>query len=273
MSTIQNLKNFIRHGKQARQSNSPHGEATTNVSNVHAQQQRFNGYAPPPNRDIAQQHAAGISEPNMQQGHAVHHQHQDMAQGAAGGYSVAAGGNNKQQAARAGDAAAKAVDDAQARKAKKDVDPSVLERIVAEERESKGKMPRYPGLERWHLVEKMGDGAFSNVYRARDTEGKYPEVAIKVVRKFEMNSSQVSSISTPSSSSERARAFVARAVHPTPSYARQHETSVFVGRHSPSSRVQGEDEKGSQGSRGAQYSSYGAARRFHLEHKYHVIGG
>ena len=42
------------------------------------------------------------------------------------------------------------------------------------------------------LIEKMGDGAFSNVYKARDLEGKAGEVAIKVVRKFEMNSSQVS---------------------------------------------------------------------------------
>jgi serine/threonine protein kinase len=47
-------------------------------------------------------------------------------------------------------------------------------------------------LERWTLIEKMGDGAFSNVYKARDTTGQVGEVAIKVVRKFEMNSSQVS---------------------------------------------------------------------------------
>ncbi|KAF2010585.1 hypothetical protein BU24DRAFT_427703 [Aaosphaeria arxii CBS 175.79] len=37
----------------------------------------------------------------------------------------------------------------------------------------------------------MGDGAFSNVYRAKDNTGQWGEVAIKVVRKFEMNSSQV----------------------------------------------------------------------------------
>ena len=74
----------------------------------------------------------------------------------------------------------------------KELDPSVIERIVAEERESQGKLPKYPGLERWTLIEKMGDGAFSNVYRAKDTTGQLGEVAIKVVRKFEMNSSQVS---------------------------------------------------------------------------------
>lgn len=43
------------------------------------------------------------------------------------------------------------------------------------------------------LLEKMGDGAFSNVYRARDTEGQYGQVAIKVVRKYEMNNMQVCS--------------------------------------------------------------------------------
>lgn len=65
-------------------------------------------------------------------------------------------------------------------------------KLVAEENASRSKFPRYQGLDRWELIEKMGDGAFSNVYRARDTEGKVGEVAIKVVRKFEMNSMQVS---------------------------------------------------------------------------------
>lgn len=74
------------------------------------------------------------------------------------------------------------------------VDREELARIVAEENESKGKLPKYPGLERWQLLEKMGDGAFSNVYKARDLsrENNVGEVAIKVVRKFEMNSNQVS---------------------------------------------------------------------------------
>ncbi|KAI1360778.1 CAMK/CAMK1 protein kinase [Xylaria arbuscula] len=65
-----------------------------------------------------------------------------------------------------------------------------LVKLVQEENESRSKFPRYPGLERWELVEKMGDGAFSNVYRARDRQGGAGEVAIKVVRKFEMNNMQ-----------------------------------------------------------------------------------
>ena len=59
-----------------------------------------------------------------------------------------------------------------------------------EEREQKGKMPKYPGLERYILLEKMGDGAFSNVFRAKDTTTQL-EVAIKVVRKYEMSAAQV----------------------------------------------------------------------------------
>lgn len=74
----------------------------------------------------------------------------------------------------------------------KRVDEANLAKLIAEENASKSKFPRYPGLERWELLEKMGDGAFSNVYRAKDLQGEYAEVGIKVVRKYEMNSMQVS---------------------------------------------------------------------------------
>lgn len=189
MSTIQNLKNFIRHGKQARDPKPPVAEPTTNVSNVHAQQHRAaQNTAPAPH--------AGNSEPILGANY-----HQDAPACPIGGYSTA-GVNNKNAAARAADVTAKAQGEQQKLHQSKaagvnaggvtDYDPQTLERLVVEERDSKGKMPRYPGLERWHLVEKMGDGAFSNVYRARDTQHQYPEVAIKVVRKFEMNSNQVS---------------------------------------------------------------------------------
>jgi serine/threonine-protein kinase RCK2 len=181
MSTIQNLKNFIRHGKQARDARSPPDTATTHVSNVHAQNRGFN-YG-----GVQQQHDNyGISDPNV-------YDHKPLQAAAPQQDFSAAAVDNRHVAAKAGHAAAQAVDDKQKRdKREKDYDPSVLERIVAEERESKGKLPRYPGLERWTLVEKMGDGAFSNVYRARDNNGQWGEVAIKVVRKFEMNSTQVS---------------------------------------------------------------------------------
>lgn len=182
MSTIQNLKNFIRHGKQARGQNT-HGDPTTNISPVNAHQQR---YSPPAPRNYN-----AVTEPNVAE-------HKPLQHGnyAAADYS-AANVDHRNVAAQAGGAAAKAAGDKQrlgregTAERSKELDASVIERIVAEERESKGKLPKYPGLERWTLLEKMGDGAFSNVYRARDNTGTTGEVAIKVVRKFEMNSSQV----------------------------------------------------------------------------------
>jgi hypothetical protein len=141
MSTIQNIKNFIRHGKQARLV-TPHAEPTTNVSTIHAEQQ------PQP---------VGQYSPALEAFDTGDRQGQNA--------------QKTEQSHR---------------------DRSVeIERLVAEENSNRSKMPKYPGLERWVLVEKMGDGAFSNVYRAKDVTGQFDEVAIKVVRKFEMNSNQV----------------------------------------------------------------------------------
>lgn len=185
MSTIQNLKNFIRHGKQARGANAPVADPTTNVSHVHAHQQqnRHQNHVPATQHD---QYA--ISDPNF-----GHHVAPPVVPAA--DYS-AANVDHRNVAAQAGGVAAKAAGDNQrlhggaGEHKAKNYDTSVIERIVAEERESKGKLPKYPGLERWTLLEKMGDGAFSNVYRAKDNTGQMGEVAIKVVRKFEMSSSQ-----------------------------------------------------------------------------------
>lgn len=151
MSTIQSLKNFIRHGKQARLV-TPHAEPTTNVSTVHAQHQRQpqGQYSPA---------AGNLDAIDSKQGNGHPHQ-QPQPKSAA---------------------------EAQGKRSR-DLE---IEQIVEEERQSRAKMPKYPGLERWILLEKMGDGAFSNVYRARDSTGQYDEVAIKVVRKYEMNSNQV----------------------------------------------------------------------------------
>ena len=184
MSTIQNLKNFIRHGKQARASNNTHADPTTSVSPVHAQQQRHQ--QPPP-----KQHH-GISDPTILEHKPLQHNAQPPLD------FSAANIDQRNVAAQAGGVAAQKAGEAQkinqggAKERKRDYDPSTIERIVAEEREAQGKFPKYPGLERFKLLEKMGDGAFSNVYRAKDLTGEFKEVAIKVVRKYEMNSNQVS---------------------------------------------------------------------------------
>ncbi|KAJ5903165.1 Serine/threonine-protein kinase srk1 [Penicillium tannophilum] len=146
MTTIQNIKNFIRHGKQARLVT--HSEPTTDVSTVHAEQEPHQGQFSP---------ALDSLDPDLR-------------------------GN--------GPAGSQKKSESQVRR-----DRSVeIERLVQEENVSRSKMPKYPGLDRWILVEKMGDGAFSNVYRAKDSTTEYGEVAIKVVRKFEMNSNQRANI-------------------------------------------------------------------------------
>lgn len=136
-------------------------------------------------------HMAPVSEPGI--GGAVGNQHAVLPEA----YSTAPG-DEKHRAARADGVAANHVEDQQmlhqggAAPAKgKRIDDAA--KLVAEENANRSQFPRYAGLERWELVEKMGDGAFSNVYRARDLEGDAGEVAIKVVRKYEMNSMQVSS--------------------------------------------------------------------------------
>ncbi|KAL9115759.1 MAG: hypothetical protein Q9227_000127 [Pyrenula ochraceoflavens] len=172
MSTIQNLKNFIRHGKQAKQTNAHAGDPTTNVSPVHAHQ--YNNY---------QHNAPAISDPNLAQ-----KQPQQQVAPIPGEYS-AANVDQKNVAAQAGNVAAKVQGDHQ--RIGRDDD---IRQLVEDERQQRDKMPKYPGLERWILMEKMGDGAFSNVYRAKDSKGQMGEVAIKVVRKFEMNANQRSNI-------------------------------------------------------------------------------
>ncbi|KAF4946345.1 hypothetical protein FGADI_11251 [Fusarium gaditjirri] len=147
MSTIQQLKNFIRHGKQARAAAPEEAPRKTEQQQAPTVQHKTAS-------DPSNAHYARAQEPVNEYG-----------------------------------------DDDYARsKNKKRVDDEKLAKLIAEENASKSKFPRYPGLERWELVDKMGDGAFSNVYRARDTTGQQGEVAIKVVRKYEMNSMQRSNI-------------------------------------------------------------------------------
>ncbi|KAH8901063.1 CAMK/CAMK1 protein kinase [Thozetella sp. PMI_491] len=170
MSTIQQLKNFIRHGKQAR---------ANNYDEVPRAKQE---YSPPqqpqalPKINMASEPVLGSSPPKNEK--------------LPEAYSVAPG-DAQNRVAQAGNVAAHQAEAGQTvgttQKSKRSED---IAKLVAEESASKSKFPRYPGLERWDLVEKMGDGAFSNVYRARDLEGDAGEVAIKVVRKFEMNSMQ-----------------------------------------------------------------------------------
>ncbi|KAK3335907.1 Pkinase-domain-containing protein [Cercophora scortea] len=176
MSTIQQLKNFIRHGKQARVANPDESARSKHDSSPPHHHQ------PPPKSNMAHP----ISEPELAAGSAPVHHHAAIPDA----YSAAAR-DGHHRVAQAGHAAAHHAEADQSLKSKtKRVPDDNIAKLVAEENASKGKFPKYPGLERWELLEKMGDGAFSNVYRARDLQGTAGEVAIKVVRKFEMNNVQ-----------------------------------------------------------------------------------
>ncbi|KAI1100314.1 CAMK/CAMK1 protein kinase [Jackrogersella minutella] len=172
MSTIQQLKNFIRHGKQARVTNYEESPRKHEYSaqQTTAQQQKAMGNVSEPGagqkrNSIHEAYSAqpGDNQNRVAQADAVAAHHAEANQNISGSPS-------SRSRSRAEDAHAA--------------------KIVQEENENRNKFPKYPGLERWELLEKMGDGAFSNVYRARDLKSNAGEVAIKVVRKFEMNNMQ-----------------------------------------------------------------------------------
>lgn len=62
-------------------------------------------------------------------------------------------------------------------------------RIVEEERRQRKKQLKYPNLHQYEMMEKLGDGAFSVVFKALHKEsGRH--VAIKVLRKYQMDNAQ-----------------------------------------------------------------------------------
>src|ERR1700710_819127 len=136
-------------GKQGRTIH-PQDDPTTHVSpinvNRHEQTPKNYDYAP------ASQNQYANSDPNVM----AHQAHQVPVGDAYSANTT----DQRNKGAQAGHAAAHAAGHHQKHgDAKKKVNQEELARIVAEENESKGKLPRYPGLERWTLIEKMGDGA------------------------------------------------------------------------------------------------------------------
>lgn len=75
---------------------------------------------------------------------------------------------------------------------KKKFDEAILAQMVEEEKRQSSKLPSYAGItDRYRLIEKMGDGAFSIVYKAHDlVSNEY--VAIKIVSKQQLDASEVS---------------------------------------------------------------------------------
>ncbi|KAI2782570.1 CAMK/CAMK1 protein kinase [Daldinia loculata] len=175
MSTIQQLKNFIRHGKQARVTNYEEPSRKHEYSPPQPAQQKTMGHVSEPGHTAGNGHRNNIPETYSAQPGDIQNQNRVAQADAAAAHHAEANQN---------------VSGTHSNKSKSRVDDTHAAKIVQEENENRNKFPRYPGLERWELLEKMGDGAFSNVYRAKDLEQNAGEVAIKVVRKFEMNNMQ-----------------------------------------------------------------------------------
>jgi len=176
MPVIDAFKNLIRHGKHAQSapaaSSSSSSSAnpssvlptTTNTDSIGSSQSQSQS------QSQASRHSKNVTQQPQQQSNQQQQQQQSQVYGGVQSKGTAA--------------------------APKQSDPMVTpdyrseaEQIVREEREQKERLPQYVGLEGFRLIEKMGDGAFSNVYKAIDrTSGQ--KVAVKVVRKYELNSSQ-----------------------------------------------------------------------------------
>ncbi|KAF8933499.1 hypothetical protein BGZ47_010846 [Haplosporangium gracile] len=157
---LEQLKNFIRHGKSGKDMKPRESSSSSSRSSKSRNASRNNS----PSRNTT----ASVGSPATATGGATATPADIQDNGAATAAAVNAANfnNNNTEAAS---------------------------RIVAEEKQQKSKMPVYPGLERYRLVEKMGDGAFSNVYKAYDTKMDRL-VAVKVVRKFELNAHQRANI-------------------------------------------------------------------------------
>ncbi|TKY86152.1 hypothetical protein EX895_004977 [Sporisorium graminicola] len=185
MPVLEQFKNFIRHGKAAREApegsiNDPSAGPAIQVHPAESSSSSRNtssGFAPqdkasPIPASTSQTHAGTSSTAKSHQQTQPDSQARDMKQ---------SNGNHLAVPAATSSSKGVAANEQYQREA---------ERIVAEEREASEKMPYYEGLsERFQLIKKMGDGAFSNVYKARDRQTGQ-KVAIKVVRKYELNSNQ-----------------------------------------------------------------------------------
>ncbi|KAG0046091.1 hypothetical protein BGZ83_008718 [Gryganskiella cystojenkinii] len=162
MALLEQLKNFIRHGKSGKDMKPRDSSGSSSINSK--SKSRSGSRNVSPSRHAGEHQHQHSTSSSLTSGPVATAQHVSSTTTAA---ATAAHFNNSNTEAAS--------------------------KIVAEERQQKSKMPNYPGLERYRLVEKMGDGAFSNVYKAYDTKMDRL-VAVKVVRKFELNAHQRANI-------------------------------------------------------------------------------
>ncbi|GAA97428.1 hypothetical protein E5Q_04106 [Mixia osmundae IAM 14324] len=197
MPVIENLKNFIHRDRDHHASpprsnnNASSGAHSASPSKRHHNQQPQQPQAhQAPNSAMQAQYAAYAPEP-----HTRSEARGFGAENPAAAPAHAAGG----QAAGYGYAGASGSAQTGTKPLghSPGVDPTArerAERIVMEQKAARAKLPYYEGLPaQFELMEKMGDGAFSNVYKAYDRVNKR-QVAIKCVRKYELSNNQRANI-------------------------------------------------------------------------------
>ncbi|KAG0223790.1 hypothetical protein BGW41_005359 [Actinomortierella wolfii] len=188
---LEQLKNFIRHGKNGKQMTAR--DSGTSLETSHKSKSRGGSRNTSPSRTLysASAPASSLASATFAAREASETpRQQDDGKNSSGNNAQVNSSKHHQQSQPQENTSSAA---AAAAAAAPTTTTEAASRIVAEEKEQKSKMPVYPGLERYRLLEKMGDGAFSNVYKAHDTKMDRV-VAVKVVRKFELNSHQRANI-------------------------------------------------------------------------------
>lgn len=190
---FENLKAFIRHGKQAnefkKRANFDDDEALQddNLANYHNINHRDlqnmyldgEGYT---NETEYAQHRENIEQVQKHNAEIIAEQQAEY--------------NAELEAARAkaeAKAEARAQAEAEARAGESEQQQQnyqqAASQIVEQENLQKQKPVQYPGLDNYEILEQMGEGAFSIVYKARHLPSQNL-VAIKILRKFQMDQAQ-----------------------------------------------------------------------------------
>ncbi|ODQ64800.1 Pkinase-domain-containing protein [Nadsonia fulvescens var. elongata DSM 6958] len=187
---FQNFKNFIRNGKQAHTNN----QRSSNISSINSNNQKPLSDSIKELISAPTSHPsefAPVSNPDSNPVNNFNDDSHDVLDRECYSYSNVAIPMDELSDTRYApvDGVPKQASTVSAESDKKQAYDQAIQQIIQEENLEKRKMPRYNGLDRYHLLEKMGDGAFSIVYKALDLQTG-EKVAVKVVRKLEVNNTQ-----------------------------------------------------------------------------------
>lgn len=193
MAMLDNFKNFIRQGRQAGQKNQSKAQrnSTESTRNTNKSQNTFASKSATSSRQEGSFESIHASTPETSVTTSV------SGGSATTGTSAADSGthavNATVGASKGGSGEASKSGSHNTKERKKHTYDAASKQIIAEEVQSRNQMPSYPGLEQYRLIEKMGDGAFSIVYKAVEIETGN-ERAIKVVSKNQISSGQRASV-------------------------------------------------------------------------------